>query len=559
MRLLRLKTAFITGGTLLALISGAQADAQRWQGWYAGAHFGGGGGLNRNSNPDGPTTYGDQGTAPAILGGLQAGYNWQGADGRFVTGVEASLSAVHADATNTCVMSHPAVLSANCHIQHDALATVTARLGHTIGDSQQTLLFVRAGAAWLRSQTRVMTNGDIDFQPTSARGIHAGWIVGGGIEHALSPRWSVTASYDFASFKTGEMGTPDRLLQAAPGVVAYALIPGTQISREHALHLFQLGLNYRFGIPGEASPTTTLAVKAPAPAAASHWSGEIGARYWFSSGRYQKDLGMTRDPAASERLISRLTYNSTGHSGEVFGRFDGPSGAFLKGYAGGGGLPSGRMIDEDWLLAEGTPYSSTVSDPVQGTLAYLSADLGYTFWKNGADRVGAFLGYHFYSERKRAMGCVQFGYPAFAPCSAPMPSSKLVISEDNDWHSLRLGAVADIMLTERLKLTAEAAYIPYTRFRGVDGHLARTEITNPWSQEYGYGQGVQLEALLSMEVLPRLSVGVGGRYWALWATKDAYTGAFGRECPDCQTLPSRAERYGVFIQTSYAFGGGIKD
>lgn len=48
------------------------------------------------------------------------------------------------------------------------------------------------------------------------------------------------------------------------------------------------------------------------------------------------------------------------------------------------------------------------------------------------------------------------------------------------------------------------------------------------------------------------SVGAGARYWAMWATTDAYTNAFGSECP-CQTLPVRTERYGTFLQAAYKF------
>ncbi len=552
---MRFKTfVFATSALVAALTVDAQAEALRWNGWYAGAHLGGGGGLNRNSSPEGSAIYGDRGTASSILGGLQAGYNWQGSGGRWVAGVEASLSGVYSDSTNTCLMAHPAILSANCHVEHDALATLTGRLGYTLGDNQQTLLYVRGGAAWLRSQTTVMTNGDTPLEPTFDRGIHAGWIVGAGVEHALNARWSVTAGYDFASFGIGEMPTPIRVQQFAPGVPLYNAFPGTQISREHGLHLIRLGLNYRFGAPDDKSVAATAATSR-ASAAMQGWTAEVGARYWMSYGRFQKDLGITPFPAQSDRLISRLTYDSRGHSGELFGRLDSPEKIFVKGYAGGGGLPSGGMIDEDWLLSEGTPYSATLSDPVTGSLAYLSADLGYTFLQNGSNRLGGFVGYHFYRDKKKAMGCVQFGYPVGGPCVPSMPSSLLVISEDNDWHSLRVGAVADIMLTERLKLTAEAAYVPYTRFIGLDGHMQRTDVPTPWSQQYGYGQGVQLEALLSMEIMPRLSVGIGGRYWALWSTKNAFAEPFGALCPNCSTLPVRTERYGVFLQTSYAFGG----
>jgi hypothetical protein len=59
--------------------------------------------------------------------------------------------------------------------------------------------------------------------------------------------------------------------------------------------------------------------------------------------------------------------------------------------------------------------------------------------------------------------------------------------------------------------------------------------------------------VLAYKITPSFSVGAGGRYWAMWATGgDAQTNAFGKPCP-CQTLPVRSERYGGFLQASYAF------
>ena len=106
---------------------------------------------------------------------------------------------------------------------------------------------------------------------------------------------------------------------------------------------------------------------------------------------------------------------------------------------------------------------------------------------------------------------------------------------------------------DRLTLTGDAAYLPYVTFRGTDNHLLRTDVPNTISTETGAGQGVQLEAVLAYAVTNSLSVGAGGRYWAMWAT-DAYTNIFGTPCP-CQTLPARTERYGAFLQASYKLDG----
>ncbi|MGA8900429.1 hypothetical protein [Bradyrhizobium sp.] len=110
-------------------------------------------------------------------------------------------------------------------------------------------------------------------------------------------------------------------------------------------------------------------------------------------------------------------------------------------------------------------------------------------------------------------------------------------------------------LADRLKLTADAAYLPYVAFRGTDDHLLRTDVSNTFSPETGAGQGVQIEAILSYALSDAFSLGAGGRYWAMWVPS-ASTNAFGTPCP-CQGLPVSTERYGGFVQASYKFGGQL--
>jgi hypothetical protein len=88
--------------------------------------------------------------------------------------------------------------------------------------------------------------------------------------------------------------------------------------------------------------------------------------------------------------------------------------------------------------------------------------------------------------------------------------------------------------------------------RGVDTHWLRTDVSNQTSTETGHGNGVQLDAILSYYITPAFNVGVGGRYWAMWTTDNAYTNSFGTPCP-CQTLPAKTDRYGLLVQADYQF------
>ena len=164
-----------------------------------------------------------------------------------------------------------------------------------------------------------------------------------------------------------------------------------------------------------------------------------------------------------------------------------------------------------------------------------------------------FVGYNYYRENKSAYGCTQIANP-LSDCVPAIPSSVLSITEDDTWQSLRVGVNGDIMITDQLKLGADVAYLPYVEFNGTDDHLQR--IPPFISPESGTGIGVQLESILSYLITDQLSVGVGGRYWAMWTTKNAITEFAGAPCP-CPTQPAKTERYGVFVQVDYRGVGSL--
>ena len=249
--------------------------------------------------------------------------------------------------------------------------------------------------------------------------------------------------------------------------------------------------------------------------------------------------------------MSRLTYQSTAASGEMFGRIDGPWGLFLKGNVGGGKLLGGRMNDEDWIPEDSIPYSYTLSNPLAGAIGYATLDAGYNLVRGPGYKFGAFVGYNYYRDDKSAYGCSQLAGAAI--CNPTIPGATLVITQNDSWQSLRVGLNGVFNLTDSLRLTADAAYLPYVTRSGVDNHLLRTDVSNTVSTETGTGQGVQLEAVLSYMISRQFSIGAGARYWSMWATNaDAKTNIFGTACP-CQTLPARTERYGGFLEASYRF------
>ena len=136
---------------------------------------------------------------------------------------------------------------------------------------------------------------------------------------------------------------------------------------------------------------------------------------------------------------------------------------------------------------------------------------------------------------------------AFGADRILLPARRRLFREEDEADTAYVVVNGEIMLTDGLRASVDVAYLPAVKFDGTDDHVLRSLI----SPEWGWGRGVQLEAILSYAVTPAFSVGAGGRYWAMW-TREAYTAFGGGPCP-CQTLPSRTERYGMFLQAAYRF------
>ena len=527
-----------------------------WTGLYAGTHSGGGFGITRFKGT-GPSIYGDTVRSPMALSGVQAGYNWQMPDTAFVLGVEADANLITSDGSNTCLASSGAILSANCRVNQTFGGIIAGRAGYAAGAGGRTLLFLKAGVAALRETIEITTNGG-PYPPlmTTADSTRFGWTAGAGVERALTPAWSLKFEYGYTDFGGENVATPATFRQALPGVNAYFALPDGSVDARQSMHAIKLGVNGKFGEDGRTAwqpsgPEYSLRGR-------NEDGGfgtviEAGTRAWYSFGRHQKDLGGSTLPFEQNFLVSRLTYDSTAWSGEAFGRVDTTEGVFLKGFAGGGKVASGKMHDEDWLLAGNTiPYSNTLSDPVKGSLAYAAVDVGYAMLRGPSTRVGGFIGYSYLKDSYAAYGCSQMVLPN-AVCTPAILDATLVITQDNVWHAARLGLSSVVTLGGGLTLTADAAWLPLVSFRGVDNHVLRTDVADTVSKERGTGQGVQLEALVSYAFDPSFSVGAGGRYWSMWTDTDALVNIFGTACP-CQTLPSRTERYGAFVQAAYKFG-----
>jgi opacity protein-like surface antigen len=530
-----------------------------WSGFYVGGHTGAGFGSSQFSDPAGPAIYGGNVRTPAVLGGGQVGFNWQIPNSNWLLGGEVDASALSSDGTATCLALSGVFFSANCRVRQNAMGSLTGRVGYAAGAQGRTLVYAKGGAAWMQEQINLTSNDLVPPQTTNFDGLRWGWTVGAGVEKALTPAWSLRLEYDYANFGGVNAATPaSLLLVSAPATFLQTAGGTTSVSQN--VQTVKLGLNLKLGEDFHAQwepLASDYHLRGTSGGYIPDTEIEIGGRTWYSAGRFQKNLGGTALQAQQNLLVSRLTYDTTSASGELFGRIDSDSNLVLKGFIGGGSHLSGKLHDEDWGIFNAgvpavVPYSNTVSDPVNGDLGYATLDFGYSLFRGPSAKVGGFVGYNYFRENKSAYGCAQIAN-ANSNCVPALPNTTLGITENDTWHSFRLGVNGEVKLMDRLTLTADAAYLPYVAFRGTDNHLLRTGVPDTVSTETGNGRGVQLEAILAYSLNKSFSLGAGGRYWAMWAT-DSYTNIFGTPCP-CQTLPARTERYGAFVQASYKLDG----
>jgi outer membrane protease len=272
----------------------------------------------------------------------------------------------------------------------------------------------------------------------------------------------------------------------------------------------------------------------------------LGARYVHGWGRFQKDLGVVG--AGVNGLASRLTYDGMDtNGGELFARLDTRQNFMVKGLI-GWGTGDGHMNDEDWLFPFGpnfVAYSNTISK-VDDRIAYGTVDAGYDWLRGPGYKVASFVGYNVLHQNMKAFGCTQIASP-LSDCVPPIPTSVLVITEKDTWQSVRLGTAADFFIVPRVKVSADAAYLPYVWFDGTDNHVLRSLV----SPENGHGQGVQLDLSVSYALTDQFSLGVGGRYWSMWTTSgETNFGGSGTLVPQRFAV----EQAAVLVQGSYKFG-----
>ncbi len=193
-----------------------------WNGLYVGVN-GGYGWTSDSSN-----SASDFSPAGGFGGG-QIGYNWQGALGHhhLVLGVEADIQG--ADISDS-ISASDGRNSASLKQSLNWFGTVRGRVGYAM---DRTLVYATGGFAF----GGVETTGAVNFPGLAAASgganeTQTGYVLGGGIEHKLSPSWSLKGEYQFLSLDASDKIT---------GPLGLGSNDRTEV------HTIRAGLNYHVG------------------------------------------------------------------------------------------------------------------------------------------------------------------------------------------------------------------------------------------------------------------------------------------------------------------------
>lgn len=233
-----------------------------WTGFYAGVNAGYGfgtdsntittgiGAANINAVADGARPFRVRPDRDGFVGGGQIGYNWQFAP-TWVLGIEADIQ--YSDIRDT--RNVQTVLAAvgpngtaagtrnNSYTTNmEYFGTVRGRLGYTF---DRTMIYATGGLAYGEVTNAATFTGVAPAFATQFVGrrnrTDTGYTVGGGIEHAFAPNWSVKAEYLY--YDLGDKTVPVLNVAGPAGAGG----PGYNARFQNEGHIVRAGLNYKFG------------------------------------------------------------------------------------------------------------------------------------------------------------------------------------------------------------------------------------------------------------------------------------------------------------------------
>jgi outer membrane immunogenic protein len=233
----------------IAVAGDVSIDSNRWNGAYLGISAGAGFGssnTNLSAKYDSSDTSFhyrkniDSINASGFLGGVNAGYNFS--NGAMVYGVEGDVSYLGAKGRDSDLGEEYNLFQNEVATNYHWIGTVRGKVGIANGN----ILGYATGGLAVGSYEDFIGGVDTVYGRVkdSGGGIHtsAGYVIGAGVEYAVSARISMKAEYLFT-----DLGKSTLDINKASGINWWGN-PGGEgyVNADHQLNIVRVGLNLKF-------------------------------------------------------------------------------------------------------------------------------------------------------------------------------------------------------------------------------------------------------------------------------------------------------------------------
>jgi outer membrane immunogenic protein len=208
-------------------------------GFYIGGNLGGTFNLDKWSESLFFMTFNRETAGGRFIGGGQVGFNYQ--FGPLVVGAEADgdWGANTQNAGNTAFI--PAVGNIIILANHTWVSTAAARVGFA---ADHLLFYAKAGGGWAGSNGFTLSNTTTATTISGlGGGTNSGWLVGAGLEWAVTDHWTIKFEYDYVGLRTYSFGVPTTAPFLAGDTFTNAR-PNVQMAKVGVNYLFNWGGGY---------------------------------------------------------------------------------------------------------------------------------------------------------------------------------------------------------------------------------------------------------------------------------------------------------------------------
>jgi len=210
-----------------------------WTGFYVGGNVGAAW-AERNWTDVTRGLLFTQSSNAHFMGGGQIGYNWQ--INNFVIGAEADADWISRDNNNGTGIVVPGIVGPIAVSSNSTwITTAAARFGIA---ADRALFYGKAGGGWVGENNLTITNvtTGTSITGTNSRS-RSGFLLGGGIEYAVTNNWTIKAEYDYLGLSSRNFLVP----LGSPFFVG-----DTFNNRSRNVQEFKVGFNYLFNTAGLA-------------------------------------------------------------------------------------------------------------------------------------------------------------------------------------------------------------------------------------------------------------------------------------------------------------------